>query len=154
MSPARRARRVAILLATAMTATSCYLLRPPDSDERPRWRVAATELAHDCVLARGFVRKTGKTGFGMTLELRSRGDCAVAIARAEVVLADGHRAPAGIRALAPLRGRSLIYTWLAFPFDNNAAWNRGVVDGQVELDLVVNGRRAPTWRLAAHQEMP
>jgi hypothetical protein len=103
-------------------------------------------------MGKAYVRKSGKAGVGMTVELRSRTDCAVAIARAELVLANGTRVAAGIRDIAPLVGRSLAYTWLAFPFDNNRAWNDGDVDGTFELDLVLNGEPAPTWRMPAHHD--
>jgi hypothetical protein len=144
---------LAALTAIAVALGSgCVLLRPPSASERPRWRLTApSDYAHDCIVGRAFVRKSGKTGVGMTLELRSRGDCAVTIARAELVLASGRRVPAGIRAVPPLAGRSLVYTWLAFPFDNNAAWNRGDRDGVFELDLAIAGAPAPatTWRIPA-----
>ena len=128
----------------------CVVMRPPTPAERPRWRLTQPVVfGHGCALGRAFVRKSGKAGVGMTLELRSRADCAIAIRRAQLVLADGKRVDAGVREVPALRGRSLVYTWLAFPFDNTAAWNAGVVDGAFELDLVVAGAAAPTWRLPA-----
>jgi len=147
-------KAIALAVALATVATlggGCVLLRAPNQSERPRWRVTApTAYDHGCVLGRAFIRKSGKDGVGMTVELRSRTTCQVVIARAELVLASGERVPAGIRQVAPMTGRSLLYTWLAFPFDNNRAWNRGVVDGAFELDLVLDGAPAPTWRFAAH----
>ena len=141
-------------VVVALALGGCVVTRAPRPDERPRWRITGYQnFDHGCAWAKAFVRKSGKTGVGMTVELRSRTDCAIAIARAELVLASGERVPAGIRDVAPLAGRSLVYTWLAFPFDNNAAWNRGDVDGTFELDLVTNGDRAPTWRLPAHHAM-
>jgi len=143
-----------VAVVAALALAGCVLMRPPRPAERPRWRLAASpNFDHGCAWGKAFVRKSGKAGVGMTVELRSRGDCAIAIARAELVLASGRRVPAGILDVPPMQGRSLAYTWLAFPFDNNAAWNRGDVDGTFELDLVTNGERAPTWRLPAHHEM-
>jgi len=144
----------AVTVVAALALGGCVVTRAPSPAERPRWRLTApTTFEHGCALGRAFIRKSGKTGVGMAVELRSRGDCTVAIARAELVLASGERVPAGFMPVPPLAGRSLIYTWVAFPFDNNAAWNRGDVDGAFELDLVTNGDRAPTWRLPAHHAM-
>lgn len=146
-------KAIAISAALVAALGGCVLLRAPRAEERPRWRLTApTAYDHGCALGRAFVRKSGKAGVGMTVELRSRGDCAVVIARAELVLANGERVPAGLRQVPPMKGRSLLYTWLAFPFDNNRAWNRGVVDGAFELDLVLDGTPAPTWRIPAHHD--
>lgn len=145
------------LIATVVALIAlggCVVLRPPKPDERPRWRLdRMAPFDHGCVIGRAFVRKSGKAGIGVTVELKSRGDCAVEIARAELVLGSGQRVPAGIRVVPPMQGRSVLYTWLAFPFDNNAAWNRGDDRGKLEFDLVVNGERAPTWWFPAYQVM-
>jgi len=146
--------KLAATVAALIALGGCIVTRPPRPDERPRWRLSApTTFDHGCAWGKAFVRKSGKAGVGMTVELRSRTDCDVAIARAELVLASGERVSAGFMPVPTLVGHSLIYTWLAFPFDNNAAWNRGDVDGTFELDLVTNGDRAPTWRLPAHHAM-
>lgn len=140
-----------MLAALAVTLGGCVLLRAPTLDERPRWRITADRgWQHGCALGRAFVRKSGKAGVGMTVQLRSRTDCNVTIARAELVLASGERVAAGVRQVPAMKGRSLLYTWIAFPFDNNRAWNRGDVDGTFELDLVLDGAAAPTWRMPAH----
>jgi hypothetical protein len=118
------------------------------SRELPRWRFTqATDVDAGCVLGRAFVRMSGKTGVGVTVELRSRGDCTVRFARAELVL-DGRRAPATLPAPIELRGRSLIYVWLPFEFDNNRAWNDQLRDGTFEIDLDAAGTTT-TWRIAA-----
>lgn len=117
--------------------------------ELPRWRFTQpAETERGCVLGRGFIRMSGKTGVGVTLELRSRGDCTVRVARAELVL-DGKRAPATLPAPLELKGRSLVYVWLPFEFDNERAWNEGQRAGAFEIDLEVAGVATPTWRIAA-----
>jgi hypothetical protein len=153
-SPVQRV--IAAIVASVTLLAGCVVLRAPRVDERPRWRLAAPAPAfdHGCVLGRAWIRKSGKDGVGMTVELRSRpevgtGDCAVAIARAALVFPDGKRVDAGIRDVPLLRGRSLVYTWIAFPFDNNRAWNDGRDEAAFELDLVVAGAAAPTWRMKA-----
>jgi hypothetical protein len=145
--------RIGLVLAVLAAAGGCILTRGPSPEDRPRWRIVEpTAFAHGCASARAFVRKSGKTGVGMSIELRSHGDCAIAITRAELVLSDGQRVAAGFQPVPPLVGRSLIHHWLAFPFDNNAAWNRHVVDGVFELELTVAGAAAPPWRLAAKDQ--
>jgi hypothetical protein len=117
--------------------------------EYPRWRFTeAAELEHGCTLARSFIRMSGKSGVGVTVELRSREDCTVRFARAELVL-DGLRAPATLPAPLTLHGRSLVYVWVPFEFDNERAWNDGRRSGTFEIDLEVAGAAAPTWRIAA-----
>jgi hypothetical protein len=121
----------------------------------PRWRFAgdpAPSIEAGCVLGRAFVRMSGKTGVGMTVELRSRGDCLVRFARAELVM-DGVRAPATLPADLALRGRSLVYVWLPFEFDNQQAWNAGLRTGTFEIDLDAAGA-VTTWRIAADHTRP
>jgi hypothetical protein len=121
----------------------------------PRWRFVdgpAAQVDAGCALGRAFVRMSGKTGVGLTVELRSRGDCLVRFARAELVL-DGQRAPATLPAEVALRGRSLVYVWLPFEFDNNRAWNEGRRSGTFEIDLDAGGTVTP-WRIAADHTRP
>jgi hypothetical protein len=109
-------------------------------------RMVARESAiawRDCAGVRAFVRKSGRQGLGVTIELRTRRQCAVTVARAELVLSDGARARAEVPPAAP-PGRSLIYLWTPIRFDATAAWLRGVRGGQLELDLVVDGAAQPT----------
>lgn len=121
----------------------------------PRWRFVegpAAQVDAGCALGRAFVRMSGKTGVGLTVELRSRGDCLVRITRAELVL-DDQRAPATLPAEVALRGRSLVYVWLPFEFDNNRAWNEGRRTGTFEIDLEAAGVVTP-WRIAADHRRP
>jgi hypothetical protein len=134
-----------LALATLVTLSACG----GAYREFPRWRFTQpTEVERGCLLGRSFIRMSGKTGVGMTVELRSRGDCTVRFARAELVL-DGVRAPARLPEPLALRGRSLVYVWLPFEFDNEAAWNDGKRAGAFEIDLEVAGAMEPTWRIAA-----
>jgi hypothetical protein len=136
---------------TALLA-GCIVTRPPRIDERPRWRlVTPASYVATCALADAWIRKTGKQGIGIALRLRSRGDCTFAIASAHL-LVDGK--PTGAGSLAPitLPGRSQLYAWLPVRFDNNALWNDDRDDATLELDVVVAGLRAPTWRIPVHQQ--
>jgi len=114
------------------------MTRGPRLDERPRWELTQpASYANDCVDAKAFVRKSGRQGFGMAIQLVSKHDCRVRITpRWRLV-----DAPRDL-ALAPIeldmRGRSLRYAWLPVAFDNLAAWNAGRDSGQLTLgfDLV------------------
>lgn len=115
----------------------------------PRWTVAAAATSQsECVLAQAWIRVSGKTGVGMTVQLRSLGDCTVRVARAELVIA-GQRVAAELPAALTLPGRSQAYLWLPFAFDNNQAWNDGARRGQFELVLEANGRAGAPWVIPA-----
>lgn len=115
----------------------------------PRWVIDTTNAAdpdggpavqwRDCVGVRPYVRKSGKAGLGVTLEVRSRTDCPATIARAELVFPGGTRAPATIPTVPELRGRSLRYLWLPVHFDGDAVWNDGVRKAQLEVELAIDG---------------
>ena len=140
-------RIVALLLVIVATACGGD---PSKRRQYPRWTVDAPPDAiawRDCAGARAFVRKSGKAGVGIALELRSNRDCTVEIARAELVLADGTRARGEVLPIAPLRGRSLVHLWLPVPFDGDRAWNRGVRAATLELDLAIAGAAQPTIAL-------
>lgn len=140
-------------LACALAAAGCIVTRPPLAHERPRWRITGgDQLDAGCALGRAFLRKSGKAGFGLALQWRSRGDCRVVIASARLQLAGG---PAlALPAIAPIElpGRSQIYTWLPVPFDNDEAWNRGLDDATLELAVAIAGEPPTPWRIAVHQQ--
>lgn len=137
------------LLLVALTA--CVVMRPPHIDERPRWRLAQeAQLDVGCAIVRPLVRKSGKQGIGMTLQIRTRGDCTVAFTQATLVFPDGTAL-----ALAPppphaLPGRSLDYQWWPIELDNNAAWNAGRRSGELVLAYRI-GDATGTWQLAMEE---
>ena len=131
----------------------CVVVRPPDLGERPRWQVIAGDhYDAGCISARAFVRKSGKQGLGIALQLRSRGDCNFAIASGRVAL-DGHTVDVPGLPTIDLHGRSQLYAWLPVRFDGDAAWNAGRVDATLELAIALDGVPAPAWRLALHDAM-
>jgi hypothetical protein len=130
--------------------------RAPQMSERPRWRLVAAEARYEggCALARAFVRKSGKQGFGVALQLRSRGDCSFAIRGARLQFAGGPtlEIPSGVVAPVTLPGRSLLYAWLPIGFDNDAAWNADRDDATLELAVEIAGQPTTPWRLQVHQQ--
>jgi hypothetical protein len=159
--------RAAPLAALVLAAAGCVVTRPPFTHERPLWRITSGDsFEAGCAIGRAFIRKSGKAGFGVALQWRSRGDCRVAIEAVRLRLA--HReltaAPPGTGAAAKLAvvplaavelpGRSLVYAWLPVQFDNDAAWNDGRDHGLLELDVAVAGAPATPWRIPVHQRIP
>jgi hypothetical protein len=140
------------LAAALLAAAGCVVTRAPYQDERPRWRIEGGDrFEAGCAIGRAFLRKSGKTGFGVALQWKSRGDCRVAIEAVRLSLARG---PAiAVPAISPIElpGRSLVYAWLPVPFDNNAAWNDGLDDGTLELAVAVAGAPAVPWQIPVHQ---
>jgi len=146
---ARAAQFSVAIAISASLATAC--LPPRVLRDYPRWRIVGGQaFARDCLRAEAYVRKSGKTGIGVTLVLRSLHDCAVEIRRAELVFPDGHRATATAeaRALAPMAGRTLRYHWLPLRFDNDRAWDDGQRDATLELELAIAGQPV-VWRMPA-----
>lgn len=129
----------------------CVVIEP--TRVRPRWHTTdGAELESGCAIAHAFVRKTGKTGFGLAVQLKSRGDCSVELGRAELVFSDGARSVAnpGL-ARQELHGRSLVYAWLPIALDNNEAWNEGRNAAVLEIAVAIGDARS-TWRIPLVQD--
>jgi hypothetical protein len=147
---------VRTLLIAWLALAGCVVTRAPRIDERPRWRVlgdpndeAVGQLDYYCLRGRAFVRKSGKQGFGVAMQLRSRADCTVAFDRVQLVFDDGAVDIATIPAI-PMTGRSQLYAWLPVAFDNNAAWNAGRTSATLVLELTI--AEAPAvWRIPVEQ---
>lgn len=119
----------------------------------PRWVQTDDGIAwRGCAGVRAFVRKSGKQGIGVTLEVRARQDCPVSIAHAGVVLEDGTHAPGDAPTLDGLSGRSLVYLWMPVRFDGDRAWNDGARQGRLEIDLTIDGAAQPTIALPLREE--
>ena len=139
-------------LAGAVLA-GCVVTRPPHESERPRWRLAG-EARFDagCAIGRAFVRKSGKTGFGVALQWKSRGDCRVALDAVHLQLEHGATIAVPVIPPIELPGRSLVYAWLPVPFDNDQAWNDGLDRATLELAVAVAGAPATPWRIPVVQQ--
>jgi hypothetical protein len=144
--------RLALVLSVLV---GCVVMRPPWVDERPRWQLVdpGAQLDTACVIGRAFVRKSGKQGIGIALQLRSRETCHVTFTAARLELAGGKTIEVAPPASRVLPGRSLVYTWWPVRFDNNAVWNRGHHDGELVLDYAIGGVTG-SWRVAMRQAPP
>jgi hypothetical protein len=133
-----------------LVLSGCIVTQPLKLEKRPRWyALGPAAVEADCLLGRAFVRKSGKQGIGLALQLRSRRDCAVSIDTVRMVFPTREIMVPSIAPLA-LRGRSQIYAWLPVPFDNNAAWNAERNQAVLELALTVEGR-AVAWKIPMEQ---
>jgi hypothetical protein len=140
-----------VRVALLVLVTGCVVIRAPEDRERPRWHITGhDELDADCVSARALVRKSGKQGIGMAVQLRSRTDCTFTPTSLALVL---HGDAIAFPTPPPivLHGRSQLYAWLPLRFDNNAAWNRGVRDGVLALAYTAGGQTG-TWNIEMHQQ--
>jgi ferric-dicitrate binding protein FerR (iron transport regulator) len=138
------------LRLTLLLIAGCVVTRVPAAPERPFWHITdGAQYDAGCLTARAYVRKSGREGMGVAVQLRSRGDCAVAITGGQLELG-AQRVPVSAPAGEPLamRGRSQLYAWLPIHFDGAAAWNDDSVHAQLVLSVTVNGTPAPPWRLA------
>jgi hypothetical protein len=140
-----------VRIALLALVTGCVVIRPPELTERPRWRITGNdELETDCVSARALVRKSGKQGIGMAVQLRSRMDCTFTPTSVALVL-HGETITLATPPPIELRGRSQLYAWLQLGFDNNAVWNRGANDGVLAV-VYTAGAQTGTWQIAMHQQ--
>jgi len=143
------AQRLAILVAaTASMATSAPRYRHGyalwEASSQASWPVG-------CATATVWVSKSGKTGLGVTLRLEGdRVPCKVRVVAATLNVADAPPVTADV--IVPMRSsddvghpdpQGLVY--LGFAFDNEKAWNAGVVTATLHLTLAAEGA-APVSR--------
>lgn len=135
-----------------ITMAACF----PGHVERayPRWTLdGGRDLRAGCAIADAFVRKSGKEGIGVALELRSTHDCDVRISDVALVFPDGARARGVVPALTPMVGRSLVYVWIPIRFDGDRAWNEQRLRASLEVALTA-GADAKQWRIPAEERFP
>lgn len=122
----------------------------------PRWVTvggAGRDLRAGCAIADAFVRKSGKEGVGVTVELRSRYDCDARVTALALVFPDGARASGALPAQSELIGRSLVYLWIPIRFDGDAAWNQARTRASLELALTA-GDATRTWTIPVEERWP
>jgi len=129
------------LLACLLALIGCQTHEQPPAlppAHLPYWRVAQpASRAVGCASLDAWVSKSGKSGLGLTVQLRPREQgCAAELSAATLIVA-GQR----ISATAIGTGE---YRYLPFLFDNDVAWRAGVRDATVELVLHTGGPAATT----------
>jgi len=156
----RRSRRAraADLCRAAVVAVGAFASLATPAPRYPRnypaWELTSGQAkVQGCADAIAWVSKSGKSGVGLTIEIRTRGPCRVRISRAVLVLADGKEVAGQVKEPADAAGGvGDRYLYLPFLFDNNEAWNRGVRQGRFDLTLVVE-ERSTRWSLDAVHRM-
>ncbi len=106
----------------------------------PSWQLQHLgERKLACTRFDAYVKKSGKTGVGIVLAFRpERTPCAIAVLAAGLDIG-GERVPASaLPIVSESDGPQFVY--LAFPFDNEAAWNEERRQGSFYLKLNVGGR--------------
>ena len=112
----------------------------------PSWRtLGPDEQQSGCARVEAWVSKSGKEGFGVTVDLRSAdvdGPCAVEITQASFRDAGGTitNAPLPPPLEAPNDVRAHVY--LPFAFDNQSVWNRSLEDPAWRRGVLLLGIRA------------
>ncbi len=92
-----------------------------------------------CVELDAYVKKSGKTGVGIVLALQPvAAGCDVELESASLNIGGEHVSAGALPA--PQQVRAATYLYLAFPFDNEAAWNAGRNEGTLRLRLRVGAR--------------
>lgn len=142
---------MSVRAAILVLLVGCVVTRPPNLTERPRWSLLApAHHAEGCAQADAFIRKSGKTGLGLSIRVRSTSDCTFTITASRIVF--GRRAiAAGAVGPIALPGRSQLYAWLPIRFDNDAMWNDDRNDATIELDVAVAAAPTTTWKIPVHQ---
>ncbi|HUS63317.1 MAG TPA: hypothetical protein VMZ28_02200 [Kofleriaceae bacterium] len=142
---------VAVTLACAATPAPRY------ARNYPRWVVKRGQDARaGCVIASAYPVKSGKTGLGLTVRLRgaTAAGCSARVAAARLVLTDGTESVARL-ARAPARALDACAdenVYLPFLFDSERAWNDGVRNATVTIELEAGGARH-TWTLDVAHEL-
>ena len=136
-----KARICAARIALAAVAAACLATsRPTMRRNYPSWQLKHLgERKLACTRFDAYVKKSGKTGVGIVLAFRpERTSCAIAVLAAGLDIG-GERVPAS--ALPMVSGSSgPQFVYLAFPFDNETAWNEERTRGSFHLKLSVGGR--------------
>lgn len=126
LAPAPRGVQAAAVLvaSVASIATSAPMTRRGFAV----WQLDRDERIAGCARVMPFVVKSGKEGVGINVRVStSMPGCAVSIAG--VLRAGGHDYPSD----PPVSTTAPSHAYLAFVFDDEAVWNDGVRDGELEL---------------------
>ncbi len=155
--PIRRLR-VADLCRAAVVAVGAFASLATPAPRYPRnyptWELTSGQAkVAGCADAMAWVSKSGKSGVGLTVEIRTRGPCRVRISRAAMILADGSEVEGRVQepsAKTPSPADRFVY--VAFLFDNNRAWNQGIRSGRFDLDLVAE-EQTERWSMDAEHRL-
>jgi hypothetical protein len=128
-------------LAFVAVAAACLATSAPRLVRSyPAWEIQSLGARRlECAIVDIWVSKSGKQGFGVTLEIMPSGSCRVAVTSAR--FSAGGQLQASARLPGPLELGQKQHLYLPFAFDNQTLWNDGVHDGELELVLEIGDRR-------------
>jgi hypothetical protein len=148
MVPARPPRRRACLLALVVAGCAAHagsVRRSAAPTSLPYWQVSSIWRASPvgrsagCSSLDAWVSKSGKTGLGLTVELRKSGACSAEILEATLTVAGQ---PVSAVTASPSTTGDREHRYLPFLFDNDRAWRSGVQDARVTLLVRAEGTRS------------
>jgi hypothetical protein len=154
----QRKSRTADLCRAAVVALGAFASLATPAPRYPRnypaWELLNGQAkVHGCADAVAWVSKSGKSGVGLTVEIRTRGACRVSVPRAALILADGTEVAGRVEEPTDEAGNANgRFIYVAFLFDNNRAWNRGIRTGRFDFDLTVDDR-AERWSMDAEHRL-
>jgi len=137
-SLAARARPFATL-GLACVACAATTRLPPNY---PRWEtVGARERRIGCANVDAWVSKSGKEGFGVTVDVRSAEEgCPCHVELAAAAFRDAGGAVTNAPLPAPLdAGSARVHAYLPFAFDNQAVWNASLANPAYRRGTLVLG---------------
>lgn len=138
------------IAAVAITAWACVATPAPRyARNYPAWELdVETGRMVGCAKVSAWVAKSGKQGLGVTVRLDGLTPerCEVRVAEAGFTLVGGAVVRPDALPATTLRGREAPeYLYLAFAFDNEAAWNRGQRQGMLALRLTAGSADSAEW---------
>ena len=135
--------RRALAVAACLGASGCLLFIHTDGRVYPTWEVTSREAVQlDCARVTAVAVKSGKTGVGITVTFQ--GTDTPCTLRLETALFDAYARPTDSPSRAAVFATTLppapqlsagvtVEAYLAFPFDDNAAYNDGARMGRLRL---------------------
>ncbi|MCA9668002.1 MAG: hypothetical protein KC503_20530 [Myxococcales bacterium] len=142
-------------LALAAVLLACAATQPP---RHPRayavWQLPEKHSARvGAATVQAWVSKSGKGGCGVTLRVESPRPLKLVDAALSVQGGPRVRADGTLPRLVAQGGAAVEHAYVAFVFDNEAAWNAGLRRGALELELEIDGQRQ-RLRIAAEHVRP
>jgi hypothetical protein len=133
-------RWVTALAVLAAAAVSIATPAPRHARNYPSWRVESLGARQvGCARFDAWIAKSGKRGVGITVELVARETCPVRVSAAQLMVGGERVTTLRLPEARTLEAGETTHAYLPFEFDNEAAWNRGVRNGQLELEIVAAG---------------
>lgn len=158
--PPRSPGRPFRLASLAAALLACAATTPAPRECHPSWRLLDPSNELGCALLDGWVSKSGKEGFGLTLAITAADGaqtCVVRLTAATFLAGAFHSAPPALPAPVTVTGDEERYLYIPFPFDNQALWRESIAQadrrvGTVIVDVTA-GEVHDRWTIRAEQQV-